>query len=394
MKSLRDEWAYLVSTKFPIVAIMLPLIAALAYALLLPNGQVNEGRVAVIDQDNSSYSRELIQKLGSSQYIHVATVVPYSENPEEFFTHENYLAVISIPKGLEENRRKSLPTTIGLIIDNTSTAATASIKTAVTEITVTENMAISAPKLHKDGLNEEQVKGSLSSLSVEQRLLYNPTGSYINSTVMAFVGMLSFLWLNINSLPLIARLRMQHKLGTEVENPFGLISRTLPYALFSGAGFYFGLAMLKAIGGARFAGNPFMLLIPLFLYVVGTVLLNMIVAWKAAHPGEAASKMIIVLMPAFVLSGSTLPAAIFPPLAEKIGHFFPYVWFFKFVRGMGLRGTPLSSLTVELGSMMLYVGVLALLVIFLAQKEKQKMMKQQATETIHHAAPPQIPKEA
>jgi ABC-2 type transport system permease protein len=85
--------------------------------------------------------------------------------------------------------------------------------------------------------------------------------------------------------------------------------------------------------------------------------------------------MVIVLMPAFVLSGAVLSRSLFPPLAIQIGDFFPFAWLYKFIRSMGLRGAPFQEMLPELGSMLLIVGVLSMLVIARALWEKQKLAK-------------------
>jgi ABC-2 type transport system permease protein len=48
---------------------------------------------------------------------------------------------------------------------------------------------------------------------------------------------------------------------------------------------------------------------------------------------------------------------------------------YKFLRTMGLRGAPLQEMLPELGSLLLYVGVLSMLVIARALWEKQKLAK-------------------
>ncbi|WP_431086719.1 ABC transporter permease [Paenibacillus sp. 8b26] len=375
MKSLRDEWTYLVHSKYPIIAIIFPLIAVLGYSLLLPSSQINEANVVVVDQDNTAYSREFIQKIDASPNMNVAEVVSYTDNPEQYFYHEKFLAVISLPKGLEANHNRSLSSRVGLILDNTNVQSITLIRTAMQEISVSENMGLSVPAIMKTGMNAEQAQGALNGIALEVRSLFNPTNDYQNTSVLGFTCMFSFMMLNINSLPLIARLRVSKRLAAELQNPFNILLRILPYTLFSTAGLIFSLGVLKMFGGSRFEANPVLFIIPVVLYVFGTVCLNILVAWGAAHPGGAIGRMVIVLMPAFVLSGAVLSRSLFPSLAIQIGDFFPFAWLYKFVRSMGLRGAPFQEMLPELGSLLLYVGVLSMLVIARALWEKQKLAK-------------------
>lgn len=388
MKSLLDEWHYLIKSKYPIIAIIFPLVAVLAYSLLLPSSQINESKVIVVDQDNTSYSRQLIQKIDASQYIQVDQIISYTNNPESYFYHEQYLAVISLPKGLEENHNRSLPNRIGLILDNTNSQAVTFIRTAMQEITGYENMQLAIPALSRTGMSIEQAQGTASNLAVEVRSLFNPTSSYDNTSILTFICMFSFMMLNINSLPIIARLRVSHRLAGELRNPFNPLIRILPYVLFSTAGLIFAMGVLKWVGGSRFEGNVALFMIPVALYVFGSVCINILVAWGAAHPGIAIGRMIFIFMPAFVLSGGTMARALFPPLALQISDFFPFVWMFKFLRSMGLRGASFQEMLPELGSMMLYVAVLAMLVVARGLWEKQKLAKLQKTSSPAYSEKP------
>lgn len=324
----------------------------LGYSLLLPSSQINEANVVVVDQDNTAYSREFIQKIDASPNLNVAEVVSYSDNPEQYFYHEKFLAVISLPKGLEANHNRSLSSRVGLILDNTNVQSITLIRTAMQEISVSENMGLSFPAIMKTGMNAEQAQGALNGIALEVRSLFNPTNDYQNTTVLAFTCMFSFMMLNINSLPLIARLRVSRRLAAELQNPFNILLCILPYTLFSTAGLIFSLGVLKMFGGSRFEANPVLFIIPVVLYVFGTVCLNILVAW-----------------------GAVLSRSLFPPLAIQIGDFFPFAWLYKFVRTMGLRGAPLQEMLPELGSLLLYVGVLSMLVIARALWEKQKLAK-------------------
>lgn len=249
MKSLRDEWSYLVHSKYPIIAIIFPLIAVLGYSLLLPSSQINDANVVVVDQDNTAYSREFIQKIDASPYMNVAEIVSYTDNPEQYFYHEQYLAVISLPHGLEDNHNRSLSSRVGLILDNTNVQSITSIRTAMQEISVSENMELSVPAMLKTGMNADQAQGALNGIALEVRSLFNPTNDYQNTTILAFTCMFSFMILNINSLPLVARLRVSKRLAAELQNPFNILLRMLPYTLFSTAGLIFS-GMLKVFGEA------------------------------------------------------------------------------------------------------------------------------------------------
>jgi len=385
MKSLRDEFFLLLSGKagkYYIAAIAVPVVIVLIFSAIFVNNQVNEGKVFVVDMDNTAYSRQLIEKMNASQYIDIQEVVHQKVNVDEVLYGDKYLAVMYLAEGLEENHYKAMPNTIGLFLDNTNTMGTANLRTAVQEVVTAENMAVSIPRVKSIGLSDDQVTGTLSNISIQQRMLYNPNSNYANTTVLGFVILYPTLFFNMTALPLMARLRMTGQIKGEImgRSALDVASRILPYAFFMGVGLFLGLGLLKLVGGFRFAGNPLAFLIPTFLFTISTGLLAMFASWKAKHPGEAMSKMMLVVVPGFVFSGATISQAILPVWAKMIGNFFPMVWYLRFIRDMGLRGASLSDMLPEIGGFLLLTGLFLLLVILRYYQERRSMMKETALE--------------
>ncbi|GAA4707729.1 ABC transporter permease [Brevibacillus fulvus] len=395
MNSLRDEFALMLSGKagkYYILALVFPIIIALVFSAIFIHNQINEGGVLVIDMDNSAYSRQLIDKLNASQYIDVKTVVNDNIDIDQALYHEEYLAVIYLPKDLEANHTRALPNSIGLFLDNTNMMGTANLRTAVQEVITAENMTVAIPRVKALGVNDDQTTGIINNITVQQRLLYNPNGNYANTTVLGFLVLYPTIIYHMQVLPLMARLRMTGRFEAEIRHssPLGVASRVLPYALFAGIGIYFGLGLLKTVGGFRYAGNAFALLIPIFLYTISQGLLAVFVAWKARHPGEAMSKMMLILIPGFLFSGATISTALLPEWAKIVGNFFPMVWLMKFIRDLGLRGAPLSALYPELGAFVILFGVMLLLVTLRFLSDKRKLLKQPGGEPTGAAPAPSI----
>lgn len=380
MKSLRDEWSFLLSPhggKYYIVAFIVPIIVVLLFSAIFANNQVNEGKVVVIDLDHSPYSQELINKLNNSQYISVEGVLNQPTDPEKLFYHDEFIGVIYLPQGLAENYHKGMPNQLGLLLDNTNLASSGNLRTAVQEIVTSENMTVSIPRVKSLGVSDDQVTGILSNMTVQQRLLFNPNGSYVNTMVMGFMNLYTAIFFCFATLPILPRFRVQRRFDSVILNssPLGVASRVIPYAVLSAIGLYFGFGLLKIVGGFRFAGNPIAFLLPTFIYTLSMGLMAMFASWKAKHPGEAMGKMMFIVVPGFLFSGITVSQALLPKWALIISNVFPMVWYTKFIRSMGLRGASLSDLLGELGGFLLLLGVVLFCVILRYHLEKSAILK-------------------
>ena len=381
MNSLRDEVSFMLGDKggkYYMVAFIVACVVIVLFSQVFSHNHIEDGKIVIIDMDHSAYSRQLIEKLDASQYISVEGVLHSTVNPEEILYHDEYLGVIYLPHGLEARKFQYLPNQIGMFLDNTNLAATANLRTAIMEIITAENMDIAFPKVKQLGLSDDQAGGVIANMAVEERLLFNPEGSYINTMVMGFLNLYSGMFYCFAVLPIIARLRMENKWHGEIlkGSPFSLMQRILPYAACFSTALVFGFGVLKTGFGFRFAGSVVGFLISIVLYTVSTGLLCMIFSWGAKHPGEAIRKMMFVIVPGFILGGVALPQALLPNWVAMVSNGFPMVWFFRFVRGVGLRGADLSYMWRELGGFILYVCILAGILVFRLYQERQKLARQ------------------
>lgn len=363
MKSLLEEIAFVARSKFVFSALILPLIIAGLFGYLFKDNQINAAKVAVIDEDNSLYSRQLINQLNASQYIDVLAVINQAVAPDHLFYNENYTGIVYLPRGLEQNRYTGKQSNIGFLVDFSIPAGSADLRAAISEVIAAENNTISMGRLKTMGLNEEQSNGLTANLSLQQRLLYNPTNDYMNLVVIGFVNIVALSLLTIHTVKIIPRLRLAGELAGEIGNPFGLLTRVLPCAITSGITLFFAMGILKWTGAFRFAGNPFEFMIPLFLYTLVSGLIGMCLGWTAENPSKAMVRGFVVVITSFLLSGIQTPTALFPVPIQQFASILPLTWHLRLTRGMGLRGGPLGYFGSEIG---VYLFMIAVVVFLLA----------------------------
>lgn len=383
MSAFLDEWRRMISGKFVFTSIIVPLVVATVFGYMFSRNQINEAHVAVIDEDNSLYSRQLIDKVNASQYMEVTNVFHQAVKPEQLLYNEKNLAVLYLPKGLEQNRFMGKQTNIGFFIDNTIPAANGNIRNAISEVLTAENMSAPAVgRLRALGMNDEQVAATLSSLSLQQRLLFNPTNDNINLMVVGYVTIVCFASLLGVTAQIGPQLRLKGHMHQELQQPFGIISRILPYVITICVANFFAIGMLKQIGGFRFVGNPVAFLLPLALFYVTTGLLGLLIGWSAANPAKVAGRTQAVIMPTFMLSGIMAPLALFPESIQMFSTVLPASWFFKFVRGIGLRGGELQYFGAEIGALLILAAVILGLLFLSMFREHKKLQKEDENQAV------------
>lgn len=367
MNTLRDEVAFLLSglgMPYAKVAIVVAVVVAGLFMIFFPHNHVEDGAVAVIDRDNSDFSREFIHDMDSSPYIAVTAVLNDPVDPRKLLNGDRNLAVVYLPDGFEKNRYSLSLNNIGVLYDNINAAQTASIKAALNQLVAMQNMQIGAPQVQALGLNDEQTAAVMSSIRLNERNLFSPVSSSVNSTILGFLIFFSAMFFVFATLGIVSRLRLEGQLDAILleGSPFDLLLRLLPYGVCLTVGIVVGLVMLRLIGDLTFAGNYLSLLLALTLLELSCGCMSILFGWSAANPGVAASKMILFVPGGFIFGGQSGPFAILPLWAHYVCHAFPLVWEFRLVRDIILRGATFIESAQLFGGYMIYSGVLVLLV--------------------------------
>lgn len=357
MKTLIDEWKHITKGKCIVQILIVPLVAAALFGYIFKNSLVNEAPLAVIDLDHSTYSRQLINKLDSSQYIHIVSVHDNYVEADMLLYNEKHSGAIYLPAGLEAAYIKGRPMNIGLCLDMTLAVTASSIRTGISEVIAAENAA----------------KGASMSLALEQRNLYNPTNDTVMSSVIMFINVVLLALLGFHTISIVPRLRQEGRLQEELQQPLCVVLRLLPYAFIACVSTYLVVGVLKQIGSLRFEANWLQISIPFLLYTISTSLMAMLTGWSAPDAGKASGRIVLLILPSFLLSGGQVPVALLPQLLQWINKVIPLSLHFKFLRGMGYKGGELSYFIPELGHYMILIGAFLSIIIILILKEKETL---------------------
>lgn len=333
MKSLADEWKHIRGSKWIIVIFVAPLIAAVFFGLMFSRNQLSETPVVVVDEDHSSYSRQLIEKINASQYMDVTNVFANRLSPDMLLANEQAVAVIYIPEGLQQRKDKGLSSSIGIWMDNTMPSSLSGIRPAIQEIITTENMTLSLTHLAESGMDMESARNLLSPLSMAQRMLYNPTSSYVGTMVIGFVNIIILMLTTGAAGTIVPRLRKEGKLMSAGDSPFHLWIRAVPYALLCTCSSLLSYGMLKQVGHMRFEAAPYIFVVPLLLYSMALCLLAVLLGYSVRNVSKVGARMSIILYPSFLVTGIQLTPLAFPTFFQVTAWVLPMNWLNRMIRG-------------------------------------------------------------
>lgn len=328
------------------------MVVSIFLTLLMSGNFAKDAPVAVIDLDNSRYSRELITRIQASEYMEVTEVLYQPIDPQTLFYRDHVIAVLYFPRELEKNRYSGNNGVIGVFYDYTNTAQAADIKQALNSLVAEDNAeAIQAT----GGTNT-------GTVTLSSRNLFNPAGSTSNGQTQGFLFFFGSMFFVFATIGMIPRLRMTHQLDDILLNgtPWELLAKIVPYAFLMVISFFIGMAVLRIWGDLVFSGTVLSFLAIQVFYAFNVGILSLLVGWTAPNPGLANSRMIFLIPGGFILGGVTAPIAKFAPWVIAFSHVFPLTWEFHFTRDIIQRGATLSDISSEIGAYFVYIAICAI----------------------------------
>ena len=357
------------------VCLMVAMVITIFMSVILSGNIAKDAKVAIIDLDNSAYTRSLINRIEASEFMKVTAVLNTPQDPKELFYQDRAVTVVYFPQGLEKDRYTGVATNIGVFYDNTNTANTSNIKEALNEIIGLDNAAASGDV----GSSNDNIQGSVS-LAV--RNLFNPQDSKDNGETLGFLLFFGSMFFTFATIGMIPRLRLSHQLDEVLLHgtPWDLLIRLLPYGFCLLISWVVGLAILRVWGDLTFSGSLLTFLFVQLFFIPTMGALSLFFGWTAANPGIASSRMILFIPGGFILGGMTGPTTFFADWVVKFSHIFPLTWEFHFQRDIISRGAGLADISQTFGAFMVYMGIVGIIFCLRFYSAKKELLAQQAAD--------------
>lgn len=375
MDSLKDEVKFLFSGRgmpYEKVSLMVAVVIVALFTFIFSNNYIQDGRVTVIDLDNSKYSRELIDRLDASPFIKINAVLHVPADPKSLFYRDQCIAAVYFPQGLEKQRYSQSLGNIGVFYDNTNSAQTAEVKAALNAMIAAENQ----------GIVSEAGSGGDSRVDLYERELFNPVNSTCNGQTLGFLFFFSSMFFVFATIGIVPRLRMEGKLQEALAagEPQRVLIRLLPYGGCFLTALFVGLAILRIVGDMIFSGGVWLFFMAQLLYIPALGMMSLLFGWTAANPGVAASRMILFVPGGFMLGGIAGPIPILSETVQAASHFFLLVWEYQFVRDILMRGASFMDVAKGFGAFMMYVGAIAAVFYLCFYRSGERFLKKRETE--------------
>ena len=311
------------------IIFLLPIIMILLYGYAI-TFDIKEIKLGILDYDHTDASRELVQKLTSSNYFKITAYLQNREDVEEAMLHRRILAALVIPVGYAEMIKTLPQTQLQLLVDGAhSNAATVAIN-YIKSFLLTYSLELNAQLLRPP-------------IQLQPRVWYNPE---LTSSVFIVPGLVAVIMMLICALLTSVTIAREREMGTmeqilvspirPVEIIFGKIA---PYILLAFMDAVVIIICARLIFHVPFRGNPLLLILSSIIYIYASLSLGVFISARVKTQQIAMMlAQLSTTLPSVMLSGFIFPILSMPKILQVISYLVPAKYFLIIIRGIMLKG--------------------------------------------------------
>lgn len=346
-KALLQEYKSMLQNKILLLAIfIIPMAFNLLLGIEFAGDQVKHIPMAVVDEDNSSVSRMIVQQFQENETFDVKYRANNDTDLEKLFMESSIRVGMIIPKGFSSGITKAEAPSILMLYDGSHMSIASTAKAKASEILQTLKAGIEM-KVLKGKLNVTQDTAEKMALAVRfnNRMLYNPAKSFKNFLNPGLgVGIVQ------TGVVLMAAVAVRRK---ELEGEDGvkvryLLKKILFFTICGTFSLMASIVIQSLCFHVPFRGN-----------YASAMLLSMLFALSISSFAIAVSTWIqdqllaslvnaILFIPSSVIVGYTWPLLSMPAPYKAAAKWMPFYHYADNVRDLYLKGAPLSSMAGDL----------------------------------------------
>jgi len=311
---------------------------------------LNDVPYAVLDQDRSAASRELLAGLDGSGVFHRVANLDRAEDLKTYINEQRALLVIQIGQDFERRLQSGQPADVQVIADgrNSNTANTAAGYVGQVVNTFNANWRSSHGQ---PGVTIQTIN----------RAWYNPNLETRWAMVPSLIGTLTMMQTLLLTAMSVAREREQGTFDQLLVTPFRpveiMAGKALPCMLIGAVQATTVLLVAQLWFRIPFAGSFVTLYIGLILFLLAAVGIGLFVSSIAATMQQAMLYAFVVMMPFLLLSGLTTPISSMPRSLQIATLINPLRYAIEIAQRVYLEGAGLGRLLPDLWPMAIIAAV-------------------------------------
>ncbi len=342
-------------TRFSLIVPPIIQVIIFGYAA---NFDVHHVRTAVLDQDHSLESRELISRFVASGYFRIEDVLDHRAQIVDLIDRGQVTLAIDILPGFAERMRKRGEASVQVILDGTNSNTALIALGYINQIAqryqqdyqrdFLNRIAPVAARRFPQVLLQER---PWFNRNLEDRMFFVPgtIGSVMMVMVMTLTAFAIVREREIGTLEQI--------MVTPIRPVEFILGKTIPYMLIA----LFELAVISTVGVLWFEvplrGSPVILLAASLLFIAGLLGTGLLISTMSNTQQQAMVVSFFFIQPAITLSGFGFPISSMPPVLQWLTYADPLRYYLVVLRSTFLKGVGLDLLWPQFAGMAIFAAV-------------------------------------
>lgn len=299
--------------------------------------------ITVLDMDNSSVSRMIINEFSNNERYYVSSEVSsLDELKETIDSREAYLGVY-IPKDFYKDIKKQKSSNVAIIIDGSNITIGNTALAPATEILSTLNAGINIKILESKGLMPETSYNLAKIFNFESRTLYDPKMTYKGYVMPGMI------------IIFVQQLFLSAFVPKIIEDKENVLIKSFIYASFSALSYAVCALILNKFFNIELSGSILLAVVYVYGFVLSLVGPSMVIASLFKDRLKVTQFCMVLSMPTFLTAGYVWPINQIPTaLLYIIKSIWPLIYTVGPVRDLLIKDTPLIIFKKEILSLIVF----------------------------------------
>ncbi|MBI5523709.1 MAG: ABC transporter permease [Desulfarculus sp.] len=319
-----------------------PLVQLVIYGYAV-NFDIQHVRTAILDEDRTPQSRQLISRLGSTAYFDLNYYLDSEAQARALIDQGRITILVRLPKNFAKRLKTGETASVQVVLDGTDSNQTLVVLRYLGAVINDYAQEIMKERMQRLGAREAK-----PAVEVEHRIWFNENldsrWSFVPG-VIAMVVMLVSLMLTALAVVREKEIGTMEQLLVSPLRPVELIlGKTVPFVIIALAD-----VVLVTVAGVFWfevplRGSLWVLLLGTVLFLFNSVGLGLLISTLSSTQQQAMTAGTFILTPAILLSGLIFPIANMPQAVQYLTYLNPLRYFILVVRGIFLKGVGVEVL--------------------------------------------------
>lgn len=328
-KVIRRELSLITHDKDIIIIIFLaPIFYALFYNSIYYNKTEKDVPVAVVDMDNSDFSRNFIRRLDAHQLTAVDVVTGDVSQAQSLLNQMKVQGVIIIPKDAEIDLQSKKGTTITANLNTTRFLVSNDINKAVNEVAFSFGDEYRQIYFRNIGYNTSESKEMIEPLRGDLKPMFNTVETYGEFLIPGLLALILHQTLMIGLSESVAKEREEKKLGElyEVSGRSTFIAiagkGTFYFLMFAAYAFFFYVVTFEMFK-INFFGSVSAVVFMTSLLIISAIFFCIIISSFFNKKILSLQLLAFTSYPIFLVSGYVYPYKSLPVFLQYVSNCLP-----------------------------------------------------------------------